>query len=264
MTWRSHAVEARIAKSAVVLTPPEILADVGFMGDPVYLAALHRAERNPHDKKLAEVLPPEIYSRWLTLKAKYMGNVYEEHARPLLAARDLYQEVVVQAGLTNDLAVWRSVSRIAHRRHVKILPVFIELKMDSPDDWIREFKQVPLEQETTCLEKTMERIETDLGPMRHRANLWSLGDVKGLLALTFPDDKVACFNALFSVPRFQDQLDAAREELASQWLAKADEALERNESSFAVVSIYQLLKPDGWLAKLRARGYLVQDPDGPD
>ena len=101
-------------------------------------------------------------------------------------------------------------------------------------------------------------------PMRRRANLWSLGDVNGLLALTFPDERVACFNALFSVPRLHDQLEEAGGPLESEWLAAADSALTRNESSFAVIPISQLLKPDGWLAKLRARGYSVRDPDARD
>ena len=49
-----------------------------------------------------------------------------------------------------------------------------------------------------------------------------------------------------------------------EWLAEADTALNDNESSFAVLPISQLLKPDGWLAKLRERGYSVRDPDGQD
>jgi TraB/PrgY/gumN family len=262
MTWRSHAVETRIANSGVVLAPPAIVADVGFFSDPVYTHAIGRAERNPQGGTLEQVLSPELYSRWRNLRARYMGG-YDEHARPILAARDLFQQVVDLSGLTMHETVWKSVIRIAHRKHVKILPVVIELKMDSPDDWIREFTQIPSDPEVTCLERTIERIETDLEPMRRRANLWSLGDIDGLLALTFPDEKVACFNALFSVPRLHDQLEDAGGPLESEWLAAADSALTRNESSFAVLPISQLLKPDGWLAKLRARGYLVQEPDAP-
>lgn len=258
VTWRSSLVEARIASSKVVLAPPEIVADIGFFEDPVYLGAIRRAERNPDHMTLQQVLPPDLYARWSSLRGQYVS--YDEHARPLLAARDLFQEVVRQAGLINDVSIWKSVVRIAHRRHVKILPVVIELPMDSPDRWIREFRQVPSEQEAACLEKTIERVETDLELMRHRANLWALGDVKALLASTFPDERLACFNALFSVPRLHDQLGVATQELESKWLATADDALNANESSFAVVPISQLLKPDGWLVKLRARGYSVQDP----
>jgi hypothetical protein len=261
MTWRSNAVERRIANSRVVLGPPEIVADIGFFYDPVYAKALARAERNPRDEALKQALAGDLYSRWQLLRARYIGSPYDEHMRPIIAARDLFQHAVAAAGLSTDETVLKTVIKIARRRHVKIQPVVIEIKMDSPDDWIREFEAIPSSQEVTCLEKTIERIETDLEPMRRRANLWSLGDVDGLLALTFPDDRIACFNALFSVPRLHDQLEQAGGPLENEWLAAVDEALSDHESSFAVLPISELLKPDGWLAKLRARGYLVQEPD---
>ena len=51
VTWRSHAVETRIASSRVVLAPPEIVADLWFLGYPDYAGAVIRAERNPQDRK---------------------------------------------------------------------------------------------------------------------------------------------------------------------------------------------------------------------
>ena len=42
--------------------------------------------------------------------------------------------------------------------------------------------------------------------------------------------------------------------------AKRAGAPGKNDSSFAVLPIAELLKPDGLLAKLRAKGYTVQDP----
>lgn len=39
-----------------------------------------------------------------------------------------------------------------------------------------------------------------------RVNLWSVGDIEGLRAMKYPDDRVTCFNTLFSVPRMHDQL----------------------------------------------------------
>jgi hypothetical protein len=264
MVWRSRAVERRIASSQVVLAPPEIVADVSFFDDPLYLDAVRRAEKNPHKRILEQVLPTDLYNRWSPLRARFIGAPYDEHTRPIIAARDLFQHMVGESGLTTDEIVWKTVVKVAHHDKVKILPVVIELQMDSPEEWIGEFNHIPLDQEFTCLEKTMARIETDLEPMRHRANLWAVGDVDGLLALTFPDERIACFNALFSIPRFRKQLADATRQLDDSWLAAADNALSVNESSFAVLPISQLLGQDGWLAKLRARGYSVKDPNGQD
>lgn len=52
--------------------------------------------------------------------------------------------------------------------------------------------------------------------------------------------------------------------LNAEWLTAADEALSHNESSFAVLPLSQWLGEEGWLAKLRVRGYSVKDPDGGD
>jgi|HubBroStandDraft_5_1064220.scaffolds.fasta_scaffold20541_2 hypothetical protein len=266
VTWRSHAVETRIASSRVVLAPPEIVADLWFLGYPDYAGAVIRAERNPHRETLKQVLAPDLYSRWLTLRSRYryVSGFENERARPIMAADELFRHVVSESGLTTEDTVWNAVEKIAHHQHVKIFPVVIKLKLDSPEAWIREFNEIPSDQEIVCFERTLERLETDLEPMRRRANLWSIGDVTGLLALPFPDESIACRDALFSLPRLQTQLADAVGRMENEWLAEADSALNDNESSFAVLPISQLLKPDGWLAKLRARGYSVQDPDGRD
>jgi len=73
-----------------------------------------------------------------------------------------------------------------------------------------------------CLEKTIERVETDIEPMRHRANLWSIGDVEGLRALTYADDRITCFNALFSVPKFHAEIGQAVADMYNEWLAAAE------------------------------------------
>jgi hypothetical protein len=96
--------------------------------------------------------------------------------------------------------------------------------------------------------------------MRQRANTWSVGDIDALRAAHFPDDRVACFDALFSVPRLHSQLAQAEAQLTDTWLAATDDALNKNSSSFAVLPIGEVLAPNGWLAKLRAKGYAVRGP----
>ena len=39
-----------------------------------------------------------------------------------------------------------------------------------------------------------------------------------------------------------------------------EQALARNASTVAVLSIDQILKPDGYVAQLRAKGYVIEDP----
>jgi hypothetical protein len=52
----------------------------------------------------------------------------------------------------------------------------------------------------------------------------------------------------------------ARDQLADRWLTAAEDALTRNQTTFAVLPIIDLLKPDGPLAKLRQAGNTIADP----
>jgi hypothetical protein len=138
--------------------------------------------------------------------------------------------------------------------------VTVELHIDDPKEVIREVGQISSEAEIECLKTTIDRLETDLQPMRMRANLWSVGDIDGLRAVTYPDERIACLDALFSVPKLRDQVEHARAEVMQTWLAAAESALNDNRSSFATLPIGEFLEPDGWLAKLRAKGYSVEEP----
>ena len=56
------------------------------------------------------------------------------------------------------------------------------------------------------------------------------------------------------------QSKAAMKEVEQNWLDAVDAAFATNRSTFAVLSMRALLRPDGWLAKLRAKGYTVEEP----
>jgi uncharacterized protein YbaP (TraB family) len=261
MIWRSAAVEARIAASQVVIAPPQVTTDVGFFRGMTLLPALLRARKSPDGRTLEQSLPHDLYIRWLALRVKYLGSgAGDEQMRPMVAALDLYLHALDAAGLTSDDGVWDIVERTARRQRVPILPVTLKLSIDDPRDSIRQFGRIAHEAEIACLEMTMQRLETDLQPMRQRANLWALGDVAGLRAQHYPDERIACLDAFFTVPQLRDQLQRAKAQIDAAWLTAADGALAKNQSSFAVLPIVELLKSGGWLEQLRARGSEVIEP----
>jgi hypothetical protein len=260
MVWRSRAVEERIVSSQVVLAPPQVEPKVGFFRSLTLLPSLFRARKSPDGRTLEQVLPHDLYMRWLALRVKYLGNSSDENLRPMLAALDLYMHALDDSGLTDDESVWKEVEHTAHKHDVRILPVTLDMPIKDPKASIRELDEIPQDAEVGCLETAVTRLETDLQPMRRRANLWSTGDIDGLRAMTYPDQGIACFEVLFSVPKLGDQLKDVRLRLADLWLADAEDALAKYDSSFAVLSILDMFKPDGLLAKLRDRGYVVQEP----
>jgi hypothetical protein len=261
MVWHSRVVEERIAASQVLITPPEFTPDIGFFRGLTLLPSLLHARHSPDGKTLEEELPRDLWIRWLALRVKYLGHS-DEKIRPIIAAFDLYSHALSQVGLTDeDDEVWDVVKRIASAHHVPTLHVELKVPLKDPKNAIRQLGQIPREAEIGCLEKTMERIETDLQNMVRRANLWSVGDIEGLQAMPFPNEAVACRNAFFSVPQFEAQALQIKGAMDAMWLSAVDSALENNVSSFAVLPISELFDAGGLLARLRGKGYTVVEPE---
>jgi uncharacterized protein YbaP (TraB family) len=260
MIWRSRAVEDRIAMSQAVLPPPQVDTDIGFFRGLLLVPSMLRARNNPDGKTLQMELPHELYMRWLALRVKYLGRDDDEKLRPMVAAYDLYTHALAQSGLTSDDVVLKVVEETARRHKVKITPVTVTLHVDDPKGAIGALKEIPREAEIECLKVTIDRLETDLQPMRQRANLWSLGDVQGLRALTYPNEEIACLDAVYNVPQLRNEFEQARAQLRLAWLSAVDNALDRNVSTFAVLPISEFLRPQGLLSELRARGYAIQEP----
>ena len=259
MTWRSVVVEQRIASSGEVLSPPDVDVDVGLFRGLTLIPALLRARKSPDGRTLEQILPHDLYIRWLALRVKYLGS-YDENRRPILAAIDLYEATLNQSGLTDNGMIWRAVEKAAHKNHVAVQPVQLKIQLQDAKGAVRDLGNIPQEAEIACFAKTVERLEVDLQPMRQRANFWSLGDIQGLRSLPYPDGEGACLNAFLAVPQFRDQYESARSRLEDLWLSSAETALDKNASSFAVLPIAALLKEDGAIDRLKKQGYEVQEP----
>ena len=51
-----------------------------------------------------------------------------------------------------------------------------------------------------------------------------------------------------------------REQVHALWLETAEKSLAANPTTFAIVPFVKLTRADGYLEKLRARGYLIEAP----
>jgi hypothetical protein len=96
--------------------------------------------------------------------------------------------------------------------------------------------------------------------MRKRANLWSTGDIEQLRNLLRPEAVETCASAVLLVPSFQEEYTKVNAQLQAAWLAAAEKAIATNVSTVAVLSMAELVKPDGWLAMFRVRGYEITEP----
>lgn len=263
MEWVSADVEGVIAGSQAVIEPPsvDLDADIGFFGKLTLLPSLLKARRNPDGKTLQQSVSPALYLRWLALKARYIGNDNGvENWRPIFAAQELYESAMKRAGLSQKNVVKSVVDTAARRYDVPRVSTKTTFKVSNAKAVVREFNQTTLA-DTDCFAKTLDRIDRDLDAMRVRANDWAVGDVAALRDSSLEDQYVACTRAITDSALAQKLgLANVRAKIAATWMAAAEKALVDNRQSFATMSIPLLLRDDGFIARLRQKGYTIEEP----
>ena len=262
MDWESREVEQVIAQSQEVIEPPgvRIDTDLGFFGTLALAPKAFGARKNPDGQALQQVVPPDMYARWRVLKEKYIGRDQGvESYRPILAAMELYQEAIEDVGLRQGGVVWPVVEKLAKRHKVPRTDPMVTVMIEDPKVALNEFRSSRLE-DLDCFAKTLQRLESDLGTMRDRANAWAVGDLEALKALPYTDQNEACLRAAAQSGVLRKRTGDIEEQVAARWLGAAEAALAKNATTFAVLPMRELTRADGFLARLKAKGYVVEEP----
>lgn len=264
MQWQSRHVEDVIANAQEVIRGPSVSLTVkaGFFKSLMLLPSMLGARKNPDGKTLQEVVSPASYARWIALKARYIGNDRGiEKWRPLFAAQELYKEAMKDSGLDNAKSVWPVIDKAIEAHHPNVTVVKEQIVITDVKPLLKEWSKTTLD-DLACFDNTMTRIETDLDAMRLRANAWATGDMAALQALPPPYQFDACRNAITEAGigkrlGFGD----LQKKVEAEWLAAVDVALDKNAVTFATLDMKDMLGANGYLAKLKAKGYLVLAPD---
>jgi uncharacterized protein YbaP (TraB family) len=261
MEWRSTELEAAIAGSQELLAEPEIEPDMDAFAGLRALPSLVGVRKNPDGRRLEDLMSIQLYARWLALKAEYLGYDQDvEEWRPIFAAFKLYQKAIDRAGLTYSPVVWPVAKKSAKKHRVKITTPSVSVRIEKPREMIKEFKAEPLD-DLPCLEAVLQRLESDLALMRARANAWAVGDIPALRAMTDLTQASACIDALMKAQVLRERgLTDLPERLQAAWLAEAERALASNASTVAVLPMRDILRADGYLARLRDTGHVVDEP----
>jgi uncharacterized protein YbaP (TraB family) len=260
MEWRSREVEKVIAQSQEYLKPPRSSVGVGF-GAIVALPFMIGFNKNPEGAELKDLLPAEVYARWQPLRQKYFGDDSGiERQRPSFVAAQLSDRALKQAGLSTGGEIAKTIDQIVGKHNLKVVDPTVHVMIKDPGKAVRDFKKAPMD-DVPCLAKTIELLETELDIMRTRANAWAVGELDGIRKLDY-GDRAACHQAFTSssVARNQPELQTLNERALASWVAAAEQALETNTSTFAMVHIREILAPKGVIATLQAKGYTVEPP----
>lgn len=263
MEWRSKEVERKIAQSQEFLGAPSGGVSVGWGGGLGALPFLIGLKKNPDGATLKDVLPPDLYERWAPLKQKYFGDDDDiERERPVFVAQELYRRAKVQAGLHKGPDLREVLGKLANQHKLKYTSNKVEVELKEPGKAAREFKKGAMA-DVPCLAATIAQLETDIEAMRTRANAWAVGELDAIEKLDYSDRESACHNAFLSsaITKLQPELLTMQQRARDSWLAAAEKALDTNTSTFALLSMKDVLSPQGTLARLKAKGYTVEKPN---
>jgi len=255
LSWDSRNVERVIERAQAVIGEIQFSAPEY---NPIKIIGLvrqaRRLSRNADGAALVAVLPPDLYTRYAALHARYTPrDRSSEKLRPALAVQRLYDAALDDAGLTSDRQVSRAIRRIVRRSDVAATRLKFVLE---PQTVLADLQEITPTAEINCFETAMASIETDLDAMKARGNAWALGDVEALRRFDYPDAQGDCLAMLVSAAG----LDEIKRSVYAQWLAEAEAVLAAHATSFAVLPMRELFAADGLLAQLAAKGYAITAP----
>ncbi len=263
LEWRSDEVDAVVAEAQQMLAAPgwTLDADIGFFKGLTLLPSAMKAARSPDGRRLQEVLPPALYARWEVQKKRYIGRDGGiEKDRPLVAATELYGAALKKVGLKQRSAVSEVLDKAAKAHGHTPVSTRLVIRIDDPRQALKDVRASSLD-DVACFERTLDVVESKLPILVERANAWSVGDIDALQRMAVQSQYGACVDAVerseFGRRRGLTDLDRRAQE---KWLGHARDALKRNTVTFAVVPVFSLLAPGGYLDELRRSGYEVENP----
>jgi uncharacterized protein YbaP (TraB family) len=261
MQWHSKSVESALSESQTYIAPPRVRVNLSAMQKIAVLPSLIGVRNNPNGDKLKEVLPEELYSRWLAQKQKYKGTHKSvEKWRPLFAIQALYETAREKNNLTSDSEILYIVNELAMQKKLTIVTPTLLKKLENPRAIVKQFKKSTVD-DMACFTKIIDRLESGMGDVYAQANAWAKGDLPSLRQLPYPNPETICKNAVFNLSLLEEEgLQNIPQLQQDLWMAEAEKAIANNVSTFAALPIVDLVKPNGYLAALRAKGYEVEEP----
>lgn len=274
MVWESNKAATVIAESQEVLELPSLRfkASAPVAANPVNMfRAVRLAKRLSRDadgRTLDETLPPELYARFLALQARYFPDEADEleELRPFFAGERMVEIIQTKEGLGGDQQIMKTIERLI-RRNRDIERTAIEVKVDIEGgfgDLAQRAEDLTASLDPTleleCFESQLRRMEDDTDAMRSRANAWARGYIDEFRGIPLPGAQEDSCLALIVQSSERDLIVDSTVQLRSLWLENADRVLQTNRTTFAILPIADLLRNEGPIATLKAKGYEVREP----
>ena len=270
MRFRSQKVSQVASQSQEVLQPTGLSLKpdekVGVFRMLTLVPAAMKLRKNPDKATLRELLPPDLYARWLVQKKLYLGrDSGVEKMRPFLVAEKLREAAIKELQLGYG-GSWGDVWEVVGKKKILVTNPNLEytFKTEGLRSQIKKFSREKLADEE-CFERTVEFTEalSNKEVEDARARAWATGDLAKLRELPpLPDPDSSCEQAILNALMMTTPVPTdVREQMDELWFAAAANALTKNESTLAFLPMSTLLGDHGYLESLRKRGYEILAPN---
>ena len=270
MRFRSQKVSQVASQSQEVLQPTGVSLKpdekVGVFRMLTLVPAAMKLRKNPDKATLQELLPPDLYARWLVQKKLYLGrDSGVEKMRPFLVAEKLREAAIKELQLGYG-GSWGDVWEVVGKKKILVTNPNLEytFKTEGLRSQIKKFSREKLADEE-CFARTVELTEalSNKEVEDARARAWATGDLAKLQELPpLPDPDSSCEQAILNALMMTTPVPSdVREQMDELWFAAAGNALTKNESTLAFLPMSTLLGDHGYLESLRKRGFEILAPN---
>lgn len=267
--FRSQQVTRVASQSQEILTPPgsSLQPDekIGVFRMLTLLPAALKLRKNPDKARLQDLIPPDVYARWLVQKKLYLGrDSGVEKMRPFLVAEKLRDAAIKKLELGN-FGSWPDVWTIVNEKKIPVTRPTLEFTFET-EGLRKQIKSLAREKldDVECFARTVELVEalSNKEVETERARAWATGDLARLQELPpLPDPAPSCDQAIVNALAMATPVPAdLGERMDELWFDAAGKAIAKNVSTLAFVPMSTLLGDNGYLDRLRRRGYAVLAP----
>jgi hypothetical protein len=248
MDWNRDAVADLLDGARAVLLPPR--ADFNLV-DIAWFLLRHGSELSlPRGETLEGSLPPDLRTRFKAAIAAIGGDAGDYRTDiPIRAATRLNQDFFRKADL-GYREPRATVERLASRKRLSTAPV---LRFDVMDA-VRDLLKLTPEQQRTCLSQAIEDVVWSRVHAEPAARAWAVGDIRNVRDNYSESRLFGCVIA--QVERIGD-IDARN---TAETVAAIDGALNQPGKTVALVALGPLLRKNGVLARLKAKGVVIEAP----
>ena len=248
MDWNKESIDGLLEGAHALLLPAR--PDVSFV-DIGWFLLWHGGELSlPRGQTLEDSLPPDLRARFIATRTAVGGEAGDYRTDiPIRAAIRLGQDFFKKADLEYR-EPRKTVESQAARLHIPTRPVTHFDVMDAVRDLL---KLAPAEQQA-CLVQAVEDVSWGLGHAERAARAWAVGDIATVKANYSESRLFGC--VIEKVQKIGD-INARN---TAETVAALDAALDQPGKAVALVAMGPLLRKDGVLARLKAKGVRIEAP----